>query len=419
MQVEIITIGDEILIGQIVDTNSAWMSAALNDAGFDVLKISSIHDDEHQIVDSLQTALQEVDVVLITGGIGPTNDDITKQTLSKFFGAKLIFYEQVYAHIEQLLTYRKRAMNALTKMQAMVPDNATIIPNHFGTAPVTWFEQDGKVVVSMPGVPYEMKKLMQEEIVPRLQKHFQTQTIIHQTVLVQGYPESALALKIADWENNLPQEIRLAYLPQFNIVRLRMSVIAQNRDENKWKEEIARQLAQLKTLLGHAIIAEADLSLEEIIGNTLKLQAKTMATAESCTGGGIAKLITSVAGSSEYFKGSIVAYSNEMKTKLLQIDKEFLKEYGAVSEQVAIQMASRARALMDTDYAVATTGVAGPSGGSPNNPVGTVWVAVATNNDVYSEKYYFAFDRNLNIERAGQAALLFLLKIIKRDYSRR
>lgn len=295
MQVEIITIGDEILIGQIVDTNSAWMAAELNKAGFEVVQITSVHDDEKQITEALEAALERAEVVLFTGGIGPTKDDITKLTLCNYFDSKLVFDTRVYADIELLLKNRMRAMNELTKSQAMVPDKAVIISNPIGTAPITWFDKGEKVVVSMPGVPYEMKRAMKFEIIPRLQKQFQPQAIIHKTLLVAGYPESALALKIADWENALPESIHLAYLPNFNIVKLRLSAVQD--DFSATKNEIDRQVDLLKSILGNAIIVEEDITLEELVGRYLLASGKTLATAESCTGGHVAHRITTVAGS--------------------------------------------------------------------------------------------------------------------------
>jgi len=410
MQVEIITIGDEILIGQIVDTNSAWMAAELNKAGFEVVQITSVHDDEKQITEALEAALERAEVVLFTGGIGPTKDDITKLTLCNYFDSKLVFDTRVYADIELLLKNRMRAMNELTKSQAMVPDKAVIISNPIGTAPITWFDKGEKVIVSMPGVPYEMKRAMKFEIIPRLQKQFQPQAIIHKTLLVAGYPESALALKIADWENALPESIHLAYLPNFNIVKLRLSAVQD--DFSATKNEIDRQVDLLKSILGNAIIVEEDITLEELVGRYLLASGKTLATAESCTGGHVAHRITTVAGSSAYFKGSVVAYSNEIKMNVLGVDATLLNKYGAVSREVSERMASGILKLMSVDYAIATTGIAGPDGGTDEKPVGTVWIAVGTKDSLVSRKFQFSLDRQLNIERTTQMALLMLLELV-------
>lgn len=411
MQVEIITIGDEILIGQIVDTNSAWMAVELNKAGFDVVQITSVHDLEPQITEALNSALTRAEVVLITGGIGPTKDDITKQTLCKFFEANLIFSNQVYEDIANLLRNRSRAMNELTKSQAMVPDKAQIIRNSLGTAPITWFEQNGKVVVSMPGVPYEMKQVMTEAIIPRLFQYFQPESIIHQTILVSGYPESALALKIADWENALPEDIHLAYLPNFNIVKLRLS--AKSFDYAFTQVLINEQVAALKSILGDAIIAEEDILLEALVGQYLAKHGKTLATAESCTGGYIAHRITSVAGSSMYFKGSVVAYHDEVKQQVLNVDRSNLVSYGAVSQEVVEQMAAGALKLMQADFSIATSGIAGPDGGTPEKPVGTVWIALGTREKIVSKSFQFNLNRELNIERTAQTALLMLLDAVR------
>lgn len=414
MQVEIITIGDEILIGQIVDTNAAWMAAELNKAGFEVVQITSVHDDERRITEALDSALERAEVVLFTGGIGPTKDDITKLTLCRYFDSELVFSADVYADIEKLLKNRMRAMNELTKSQAMVPDKAVIISNPIGTAPVTWFDKGEKVVVSMPGVPYEMKRAMEFEIIPRLKKQFQPQAIIHKTLLVAGYPESALALKIAEWENALPVQIHLAYLPHFNIVKLRMS--AAQDDFVSTQNEIDRQVALLKAILGDAVIAEEDISLEELAGRHLRAAGKMLATAESCTGGHIAHRITTIAGSSAYFKGSVVAYSNEMKTGLLGVDEQVISEYGAVSEEVVSQMAIGVAEKLSADYVIATSGIAGPDGGSDEKPVGTVWIAVGTKDALVSRRFQFSLDRQLNIERTTQMALLMLIEVAKRVF---
>lgn len=410
MQVEIITIGDEILIGQIVDTNSAWMAAELNKAGFEVVQITSVHDNEKQITEALELALERAEVVLFTGGIGPTKDDITKLTLCRYFGAELVFDAQVYADIEKLLKNRMRAMNELTKSQAMVPDKAVIISNPIGTAPITWFDKGEKVVVSMPGVPYEMKRAMEFEIIPRLQKQFQSQAIVHKTLLVTGYPESALALKIADWENALPEQIHLAYLPHFNIVKLRLS--AAQDDFVSTKNEIDRQVALLKAILGDAVIAEEDISLEALVGRHLRATGKTLATAESCTGGHIAHRITTVAGSSAYFKGSVIAYSNEIKSGLLGVDEQVINRDGAVSEEVVRQMAIGVADRLTADYVIATSGIAGPDGGTGEKPVGTVWIAVGTKDSLVSRRFQFSLDRQLNIERTTQTALLMLMESV-------
>ena len=411
VKVEIITIGDEILIGQIVDTNSAWMATELNTAGFELAQITSVHDDANHIIEALEMALKRADVVLFTGGIGPTNDDITKQTLCSYFDTKLVFNDSVYQNIERLFANRPNyKMNELTKAQAMVPENCTVIQNEVGTAPITWFDTVAKVVVSMPGVPYEMKRAMSVEIIPRLQKQFDTPVIIHKTVQVYGYTESALALKIAEWESNLPEYIHLAYLPNSGVVKLRLSGFLENVLALEFV--MNQQLDLLSQLLGNAIVANEDILIEQLLGNLLIASGKTVSTAESCTGGNIAHVFTSLSGSSSFFKGSVVAYANEVKENVLQVNSADIETFGAVSQQVVEQMAVGARKLLKTDVAIATSGIAGPTGGSDEKPVGTTWIAVCSDDMVVSREFSFGKLREQNILRATQAALLMLKEII-------
>ena len=411
VKVEIITIGDEILIGQIVDTNSAWMSVELNKAGFEIVQITSVHDDAAHIVASLDLALERADVVLFTGGIGPTKDDITKQTLSRYFGMQLVFNDEVYKNIEQVLVNRSRAVNELTRTQAFVPDGCTVIQNRVGTAPVTWFEKNGKVIVSMPGVPNEMKHIMSTEVIPRLSQRYKTPTIIHKNVIVQGYPESALAMKIANWENALPADIHLAYLPNYGIIKLRLSGVSE--DPLALEFSINQQIAGLTEILADAIVAYDDTPVEEMIGNLLTAKGMTLSTAESCTGGFIAHKITTVPGSSKYFKGSVVSYSNEVKVNVLNVLSDDIQLYGAVSRQVVEQMADNVRRLLKTDYALATSGIAGPDGGTAEKPVGLVWISVSSPKGVVSREFKFGNVRIQNIERTAQTAMLMLKEVIE------
>ncbi len=411
VKVEIITIGDEILIGQIVDTNSAWMATELNKYGFELAQITSVHDTEQHIVESLELALNRADVVLFTGGIGPTKDDITKQTLCKYFNTKLVFDETVIRNIEELFSTRPGfTINELTRAQAMVPENCTLIQNVVGTAPVTWFEKNGKVIVSMPGVPYEMKNVMSTEIIPRLQNHFRTPVLLHKTVQVYGFGESALALLITDWENELPDFISLAYLPNSRIVKLRLSGISD--DMLALEFAINQQIDKLQQILGNAIVAFDDLPMEKIVSEMLKSKGLTLATAESCTGGNIAHQLTLIPGSSEFFKGSVVAYSNEIKTGVLGVSIEDIENQGAVSQTVVEQMSKGIRKLMNTDFAIATSGIAGPTGGTPEKPVGTVWISVCSADTIISHEFRFGTLREQNIIRSTQAALLMLKEII-------
>ena len=411
IKVEIITIGDEILIGQIIDTNSAWMATQLNQYGFEIHRITSVHDNGQQIKDAINYAFSQADIVLLTGGIGPTKDDITKHTLCEYFHTQLVYSQDVYDNILQLFKHRPHVMNPLTAAQAMVPESCTVIQNRVGTAPVTWFEKDGKILVSMPGVPYEMMHNMQTEIIPRLAEYFNTPNIIHQTVITYGIPESQLAITLTDWENNLPEHIHLAYLPNNGLVKLRLSGISDNQDS--LKSEIESLFAQLEPLLGNAIIAHEDITPQAHLGKLLKERQQDVSTAESCTGGNIAHLITSVPGSSNYYKGSVVAYSNEVKVQQLGVSEMDIATHGAVSQEVVEQMAQGIRKKLNTHYGIATSGIAGPDGGSPDKPVGTTWIAVASPDKVVSRKFQFGNMREQNINRATQAALTMLIQLIQ------
>jgi nicotinamide-nucleotide amidase len=407
--VEIITIGDELLIGQVVDTNSAWMAAELNKNGFRIKQITSVSDDQQHIIEAINNAFTRAQIVLLTGGLGPTKDDITKHTLCKYFDAQLVFNQAVHDNIFRLFSHRFRVMNELTMSQAMVPNKAIILQNKNGTAPITWFNHEDKVLVSLPGVPYEMKAAM-EEVIPMLREKFCHLTILHRTFIVVGLPESALAILLADWENNLPEYIKLAYLPNENIVKLRLS--GSLPDENMLKTSMDIQAQQLHELLGKSIVADEDLPLEVIVGKLLKEKGLQLAIAESCTGGNIAHLITSVAGSSAYFKGGVVAYSNEIKQNLLRVSSEDLQQYGAVSEQVVRQMAEGALLALGADVAIATSGIAGPDGGTEEKPVGLVCISVCSKDKNITRSYQYSAFRDRNISRASITALVLLKELI-------
>lgn len=410
MFAELITIGDELLIGQVVDTNSAWMGRELNNIGIEVLRIVSVRDREEEILEAIDNAMKRVNIVLVTGGLGPTKDDITKQTLCKYFNTELIFSEEVFENVKRVLA-GKIPMNKLNKGQAMVPKNCTVINNPVGSASVSWFERDGKVLVSMPGVPQEMTTVMAESVLPKLHERFQTDVIMHQTFLVQHYPESVLAEKLEAWEVALPDCIKLAYLPKLGIIRMRLT--GRGHDRKEVETLLNREKAKLETILGEDIFSEEDPPLEVIIGELLKKRKLTVSTAESCTGGSIAERLTSIAGSSEYFKGSIVAYSNEVKKDLLYVSSETLEKYGAVSEETVIEMVKGAMKALKTDCAVATSGIAGPGGGTPEKPVGTVWIAAGYKNEIRTYKQETNRGRAMNIERAGNNALLMLRDLLK------
>jgi len=409
--IEIITIGDEILIGQIVDTNSAWMAVELNKAGFQLSQITSVHDDAELIKDALDNALQRADAVLLTGGLGPTKDDITKQTLCDYFDTKLVFNQAVYDNIRNLFRTRPNVMNELTKNQAMVPENCTVIQNAAGTAPITWFEKDEKVIVSMPGVPLEMKKVMSDEIIPRLQQHFKTPSVMHKTVQVYGIPESQLAIKLTDWENALPEYLHLAYLPNFGIVKLRLSGVAE--DALKLDFAMNQQIKSLTHILGDSIFAFEDKPIEIILSDKLREKGLTISTAESCTGGNIAHRLTLIAGSSDYFKGSVVAYHNDVKKNVLGVSADDLESYGAVSQQVVEQMVSGVQKITQTDLAVAVSGIAGPTGASEEKPIGTIWISVYSRSGIISRKFQFGnYNRENIIERSTLAALMMVNELI-------
>jgi nicotinamide-nucleotide amidase len=408
MQVEIITIGDEILIGQIVDTNSAWMAQQLNLLGFSVKQISSVSDNETHILNALNEASSRAGVVIITGGLGPTKDDITKKTLCKYFNTSLVFNEEVYRDVERLFTERGYEVTALNKGQAEVPANCEAIRNPVGTAPGMWFEHESIIYVSMPGVPYEMMQMMEKSILPKLAAHFKAPNIMHHTLLTQGIGESILAEKISAWEDALPTYIKLAYLPSVSAVRLRLS--AYGEDKNLLQMQFDKELLALRKLVSKYCYGENDDTLSSVIGKLLLAEEKTLATAESCTGGQIASTITKVPGCSAYYKGSIVSYANEIKEHFLNVSKDDLINYGAVSKQVVEAMAMGIINAMHVDYAIATSGIAGPDGGSDEKPVGTVWIAVADKHKVFAKQFLFGKNR----ERTIQAATLTSLNLLRR-----
>ncbi len=412
MKVEIINIVDELLIGQVVNTNASWMAAELSKSGMQVVFISSIADDKKAIQSELDAASERADIILLSGGLGPTKDDITKKTLADYFDSRFVFHEPAFEQVKKIFAARKFKVSEANRQQAMIPEKCIPLPNVNGTAPGMWFEKAGKVFVSMPGVPFEMKAMMTGQVIPRLVKHFKLGTIVHKTVMTTGLPESFLAEKIEDWENSLPGHLHLAYLPQPGIVRLRLS--AKGFDGDKLRDEIDRQIDKLKTYIQDSIYGYDDVSLEEVIGNLLVQSGKSLSTAESCTGGYIAHLITSVSGSSRYFKGSVVSYANTVKMELLDVKSDVLETKGAVSREVVEQMAKAVRQKMHTDFSLAVSGIAGPDGGTAEKPVGTVWIALADENEVQSQLFHFGEHRGRNIRRSALAALDMLrLRMVK------
>ncbi len=413
MKAEIITIGDEILIGQVVDTNSAWMGEQLNMHGIEVYQITSVHDNHDHILQALTDAEKRVDLVLITGGLGPTKDDITKKALCDYFDCGMVVNEAVLQHVTEMLSKRNVKINQLNKDQALVPEKCTVLHNALGSAPGMWFEKNDTIFVSMPGVPFEMEGLMQDEVLPRLRNNGKAKSIYHQTVLVYGIPESMLAEKIEPWETALPDWIKLAYLPNQLMIRLRLS--AYGTDPKRLKEEVNRQIEILKTYIPNNIFGYNGDTMAGVTGNLLAEKGATVSVAESCTGGTISKLFTENPGSSAYFKGSVVAYSNETKSAILGVKPETLLAHGAVSKEVALEMAEGVKKALNTEYAIATTGIAGPDGGTLEKPVGTVWIAVTGQHHTVVERYTFAHNRERNIIRSSQTAINMLRQLIIKE----
>ncbi len=413
MKATILTIGDEILIDQIVDTNSVSIAKHLNSAGIVVREKISIGDDRTQILDTVARALRDSEVTVITGGLGPTKDDITKKTLAELFHSGMHCDERVAAHVERMLTARGIDYNELNRSQALVPDACTVLFNAHGTAPGMWFERDGHVVVSLPGVPYEMEHLMQDEVMPRLKARFALRQIVHRTLITAGLPESMLAKRIEAWENALPPYLKLAYLPNPGAVRLRLS--AYEVEGESVAREIERQFEALRRLIPHNVIGYETASMQELVHRILTERGKTLATAESCTGGTIAARFTAMPGASVYFRCGVVSYSNESKAALLGVDPATIARVGAVSEEVARQMAEGARRVAGADYAIATTGIAGPTGGSAEKPVGTVWIAVATPEGTTAVCKQCGTDRGQIIDRASAFAIALLRDALEQE----
>ncbi|UZO79322.1 CinA family nicotinamide mononucleotide deamidase-related protein [Aquimarina sp. ERC-38] len=413
MLAEIITIGDEILIGQIVDSNSAFLGKELNKIGIDVYQITSISDDQKHILNALEEAKNRVDIILITGGLGPTKDDITKHTLTEYFDDTLVENKEVLLHIEAIFKkYITTPISDLNRQQALVPSKATVLMNAYGTAPGMWLEKDKTVFVSMPGVPFEMKNLMKAEVLPRLIKKFDRPYIIHKTVLTYGLGESAIAEKIDAWENQLPPFIKLAYLPNLGRVRLRLS--ARGTNKVQLEEALDKNIKALYPLIGDIISGfEEDSAIEELIGRILVENKQTLAVAESCTGGKIAQVLTARAGASGFFKGGVTTYATTSKITVLGVLKETIETYSVTSHEVVKEMALGAKQIFEADYAVATTGNAGPSKGDGDVEVGTVFIGLATPTDIYSYQYTFSNNRERTIGKSVNKSFELLLKELR------
>lgn len=414
---EIISVGDEILIGQITNTNAQWMAQQLNLIGISVTHLITVGDNREDMLQAFSEAQKRSDIILITGGLGPTSDDITKPVLCEFFNTKLVFSEKCFDDVKFQFESRGIKMPEINKGQAEIPENCTPIQNKNGTAPGMLFEEDKKMWVSLPGVPYEMKAMMDESVIPELKKRFSNQVIVHKTVHTQGLGESVLAEKINAWENSLsPLGIKLAYLPSPGQVKLRLSATGTNHESIMRSVEL--KIDELRNIIPDSIYAIEEYgkepeTLEKTIGEILRRNNKTLAVAESCTGGYIGHLITSIAGSSDYFNGGIIAYANEIKINVLKVDAKTLEEKGAVSKEVAEQMSSGVRKRLKADFGISTTGIAGPTGGTDEKPVGTVWISVASENEIISEKFNFGNNRERNIRRASLSALNMMRVMLK------
>lgn len=412
MKATIITIGDEILIGQIVDTNSGFIAKSLDRIGVEITEMISISDDKKHILDTFAMLQNKVDVVIVTGGLGPTKDDVTKKTFCEYFNDKLVVNPNVLAHVTQLIEgYFKRPITQMNKDQALVPSTCTVLHNQVGTAPGMWMKKENTVFISLPGVPYEMKYLVEEEIIPKIVREYKRPYIIHKTILTYGQGESLVAERIENWENNLPDFIKLAYLPNPGRVRLRLT--ARGTDKQQLEKAIEENVGSLDALIHDIIVGyEENETIETVIGKLLSKQNKTIATAESFTGGKVASLLSAVPGASAYFKGSVVSYATETKTNVLGVSQELINQYSVVSAQVASAMALNVKQLLNTDYAIATTGNAGPAKGDSDAEIGTVFIAIATPNDVITQEFNFGQPREKVIDRASVKSLEILQKEI-------
>ncbi|OYU94850.1 MAG: competence/damage-inducible protein A [Bacteroidetes bacterium B1(2017)] len=408
MKAEIITIGDELLLGQVIDTNSAWLGQELNRIGARVHHKSTISDSREAILIALREASHRSDVILITGGLGPTKDDITKVTLCDFFDTKLVLNQKVLDWVQSIFNNRNLPMLESNNQQAMVPENCEVLWNKNGTAPGMWFYENGKAFISMPGVPFEMKTIFIEEAIPKLKHHFSFPSILHRTIQTIGIGESFLAKKIAHIEDELPDHIKLAYLPAVGSVRLRFSAYGQNIQA--LEEELNPIIANLYSEIGQHIFGEGEDSISEIVGNLLRKKNATLSTAESCTGGFIAHQLTSIPGSSDYFIGSVISYDNRIKINELGVGKNIIEKEGAVSEACVMAMAAGIRLKYNTTYAIATSGIAGPGGGTEAKPVGTVWISIATPDNVFARVYHMGDNRERTIQRTALTALEMLRK---------
>ena len=410
MRSALITIGDEILIGQVTDTNAVWISKELNKIGIAVGEMVTVSDEPGQIRESLDRYMGKFDLLIMTGGLGPTKDDLTKQTLADYFGCAMVMVPEVVEKITRYFKQRGRSMIESNMLQAEVPEVCKVLSNNHGTAPGMWFERGGSILVSLPGVPFEMKGLMKDEVLPVIRKRINVPEVVHRTIMTQGVPESYLAEIIGKWESSLPNCVKLAYLPRPGIVRLRLSASGKCADDGE--KMLDKLVGKLLEIIPEHIYGYDDISLEQALGNTLKDKELRLATAESCTGGNIARMITSIPGSSAYYTGSVIAYENRIKTGVLGVDPKLIEENGAVCKGVVEQMALGVMKSMGTDTAITTSGIAGPDGGSDEKPVGTTWICVAYRDEIVSKKYLFGGTRERIIDQASNASLQLLRRLL-------
>ena len=414
MKADIITIGDEILIGQIVDTNSAWIADKLNRIGIQINRIVSISDSSESIKQTIDDSFKQVDLIITTGGLGPTTDDITKNVLNSYFQGKLVLHEPSLKNIESIFSNRGLPLTNLNGKQAEVPDCCIPLLNRKGTAPGMWFNKHDRILISLPGVPFEMQALMDNEVIPRIKQFINNEVIIHETIQTFGLAESFLAEKLAEWEKLIPHNIKLAYLPSPTAIRLRLSAYGYERDNLPIK--IQTLIKSLKEIIPKYIFGFGETTMQQIVGDMLKKTNATLTIAESCTGGAISHLVTQIPGSSVFYKGSVVVYSNELKTNILGINKQVINEHGAVSREVVEAMALETRKKLSSDYAIATSGIAGPDGGTDDKPVGTVWIAAASGKSLESKSFWFSGDRSVNILRSSVTALNMLRLLMIQEH---
>lgn len=411
---ELITIGDEILYGQTLDTNAHWMSGELDKIGVKVIRRTTCGDVEEEILQAFKEAEQRASIILITGGLGPTSDDLTKPCLAKYFNCDIVMNKQALAELEAYMTSRGRELNKLTRLQAALPEKCEVVSNERGTACGMWFNKEGKVFCSMPGVPHEMKYMMLEKVIPRIKEEFHLPIIYHKIVRVAGIGESWLAEKIEDWENSLPENVKLAYLPNFGDIKLRLTATGTNLDNIK--AQVDKLIHVLIPLVSDYVYGYDDDPLEKVIGQLLMKKNQKLALAESCTGGYVAHRITTIPGCSDYFNGAVVPYQNELKIEQLGVNRETIERYGAVSEETVIEMARNVKDKFNAHYGLASSGIAGPGGGTHDKPVGLIWIACAHGNDVKTRKLNLTKDREVNI-RLTSVALLTLLhqRLVEND----